>query len=61
MYKVDKQLTPNYIRDIFPSKFSNYDTKNTLRYSLSRLRQNCWNLIGQILVTWRREKNVYGH
>ena len=25
---------------------------------LSRLRQNCWNLIGKTLVTWNRENNI---
>ena len=38
MYKVDKQLTPNYLRDIFPSKFSSYNTRNTLNYSVPKCK-----------------------
>jgi hypothetical protein len=38
MYKVDKKLTPNYLRGIFPSKFSSYNTRNTLNYSVPKCK-----------------------
>jgi hypothetical protein len=36
MYKVDKQLTPNYLQYIFQSKFSSYNTRNTLDNSVPK-------------------------
>jgi hypothetical protein len=45
MYKVDKQLTPNYLRDIFPSKFSSYNTRNTLNYSVPNVNSKYINIL----------------
>jgi hypothetical protein len=36
LYKVDKQLTPKYLQNIFPSTFSSYNTRNTLNYSVPK-------------------------
>ena len=41
MYKVDKNILPSYIWDIFPDKRSNasrYTTKNSQKYSLPKCR-----------------------
>ena len=41
MYKVDKNIIPSYIRDIFPDKRGNassYTTRNSQNYSLPKCR-----------------------
>jgi hypothetical protein len=38
MYKMDKYLTPSYLKDIFPSNTSSYNTRNTLNYNVPKCK-----------------------
>ena len=38
MYKMDKYLTPTYLKDSFPSKTSSYNTRNTFNYNVSKCK-----------------------
>jgi hypothetical protein len=38
MYKMDKHLTPNYLKDIFPSNTSSYNTRNIINYNVPKCK-----------------------
>ena len=57
MYKVDKNIIPSYIRDIFPDKrgkASSYTTRNSQNYSLPKCRLQLYktSLVPTVIGEW---------